>query len=133
MLFTVVAMLSVSFVSCGGDDNEKKSVKQKLVGVWKTSMSSSNWRCIELESDGTLHYDLSVSENGEIIYSSLEETSPYSAKWTYNETEQIISMYRDDGYYNYTYKVNMSDDGNSWVGYKPNGSGNTGVTFTRVR
>ena len=132
LLLSVVAIFSVNFVSCGGDD-ETKSVKQKLVGVWKTSMSNSNWRCIELESNGTLHYGMSVSESGEISYSSLEGTSNHSAKWIYNEADQTISMFADDGYYNYNYKVNMSDDGNSWSGNKVSGGGDKNVAFTRVR
>lgn len=131
LLFTMVAILIVCFVSCGGDDT--KSVKKQLVGIWRTSMSSSNWRYIELESNGILHYGLWVSENGEISYSDLEGTPSHSAKWTYNDAEQIISMFTDDGYYNYNYKVNMSDDGNSWSGIKVNGDGDKGFTFTRVR
>jgi len=114
-------------MACSNDD-DSKSVRQQLVGVWKTSMSSSNWKQIELVSDGTLHYGLKINSNGEYSYNSLDESS----HWSYNESEQTISMYSDDGYYAYTYKVNMADDGNSWAGYEIKSDETKTYTFTRV-
>ena len=114
-------------MACSNDD-DSKSVRQQLVGVWKTSMSSSNWKQIELVSDGTLHYGLKINSNGEYSYNSLDESS----HWSYNESEQTISMYSDDGYYAYTYKVNMADDGNSWAGYEIKSDKTKTYTFTRV-
>ena len=43
-------------------------------------------------------------------------------------------MFTDDGYYTYTYKVNMADDGNSWAGYTTSSSGSTKtVSFVRLQ
>lgn len=127
----IMIMLLLPFtwlvMACSNDD-DSKSVRQQLVGVWKTSMSSSNWKQIELVSDGTLHYGLKINSNGEYSYNSLDESS----HWSYNESEQTISMYSDDGYYAYTYKVNMADDGNSWAGYEIKSDKTKTYTFTRV-
>lgn len=128
----LVVMALPMMVACGGDDDGGSggSVKSKLVGIWKTSMSSSNWKVIELKSDGTLVYNMWVDKDGEIwAYSSLGR----SAYWSYNEQEQTISMYSESGYYAYTYKVNMSEEGKAWAGYKLNSSGSsTTVSFVRL-
>ena len=125
LLFAVMAQTFM--ISCNNDDEPEASIKQKLVGIWKTSMSSSNWRVIELKSDGSIHYALWLNDNGEIwCYGSKR----VDAHWSYNENDQTISMYSDDGYYTYTYKVNMSDDGKSWAGYTIS-KGST-VSFTRL-
>lgn len=114
----ILAASSISLSSCGSDDEPKNNVKQKLVGVWKTSMSSSNWKGIELVSDGTLHYNLSIDSSGNYSYSELDKNQ--SSHWIYNENDQTIFMYSDDGYYSYTYKVSMTEDGKSWTGYDQN-------------
>lgn len=114
----IFAMVCFASVSCGGndDDDNDVSVRQQLVGVWKTSMISSNWRLIQLESNGALHYSMSTNSNGEISYDPLEGSNRI-ARWTFNEKDQTISMYTDDGYYAYTFKVSMGADGKSWAGY----------------
>ena len=128
--FVLVLFVSVCICSCGKDD-DSNSVRKQLEGVWKTSMRSDYWKRIELVGDGTLHYCLGIKNNNEYYYDGLME---YRNKlyWTYNETDQTISMYRDDGYFSYVYKVNMAPDGNSWVGYEINGGKGT-FTFTRVQ
>ena len=126
----IILLLPISWLamSCSKNDDEK-SVREQLVGVWETSMRSSNWKKIELVSDGTMHYNLYISSEGRYSYNSLD----VSSHWSYNESEQTISMYSDDGYYAFTYKVNMAEDGNSWAGYEIT-SGNTKTyTFTRVK
>ena len=131
ILILLFAVLAQTFMtSCNNDDGSEASIKQKLVGIWKTSMSSSNWRVIELKSDGSIHYHMWVNEKGEIWSYSKVGTGAY---WSYNENDQTISMYSDDGYYAYTYKVNMSDDGKSWAGYTINSKGSTiTISFTRL-
>ena len=53
-------------VACNSNDNDNgSSVREKLVGVWKTTLSSNSWKYIELRSDGSLYYDLRIN-NGEI-------------------------------------------------------------------
>lgn len=128
LLFAVIAQTLMT--SCNNDDESEASIKQKLVGIWKTSMSSSNWRVIELKSDGSIHYNMWVNDKGEIWSYSIVGTDAY---WSYNENDQTISMYGHDGYYAYTYKVNMSDDGKSWAGYTINSNGSTTtISFTRL-
>ena len=116
--------LCLSYSSCSKDDND--SVKDKLVGVWNTSMRSSNWKCIELKSNGDLSYEVKVDNDGYIQYSDLAD----EAHWIYDENEKIISMFTPDGYYSFSYTVNMASDGNSWTGI--DSSGKT-VSFTRVQ
>lgn len=129
LLILVVIALPL-MLSCSSDDGSEDSVKHKLIGIWKTSMSSSNWKVIQLKSDGSLQYSMWVKSNGEIWGYSKEGTD---AHWSYNETEQTISMYSDNGYYSYTYKVNMSDDGNSWAGYTISSNGSTKtVSFIKI-
>lgn len=130
LMTILMVTLSLGFASCGSDDDENVRVQQQLVGIWKTSMSSSNWRCIELESNGTLHYSMYIKDNGEIYYSSWAESE--KAHWTYNESDQTISMFTDDGYYAYTFKVNMADDGKSWAGIYTNSKGGT-ETYSFVK
>lgn len=144
MTIIMMAFVCISITSCGSDDDDV-SVKVQLIGLWKTSMGSSNWKYIKLDSDGVMYYgsnaeniDREVSvEMSPVVNGNTPETkvtvgekkSPY-AHWSYNEKEQTISMYRDDGYYAFTYKVTMAVDGNSWAGYD-SASGKT-YAFTRT-
>ena len=128
MLFAVM-MLSM-MVSCGGDDDNSDisdmsnmSVKNQLVGVWETSLSSLNWKHILINSDGTLYYSVSVDKKKGIAYYSAGNR----AHWAFNEQTQTISMYTDDGYYRSTYSVNMAADGNSWAGITSKGGTDTFV------
>lgn len=127
VILFVVATLCVSFISCSKDDED--SVRNQLVGFWYTSISSSNWRVIELKSNGVVYYSLHLDENGIPL-----EDSTYKANWSYNDQEHTISMYTVDGYYTFTYTVNMASDGNSWAGYTTNSKGaTTTVSFTRIK
>ena len=72
---------------------------------------------------------MTINSNGEIFYSVLEASEPV-AKWTFNETDQTISMFTDDGYYAYTYKVSMSEDGKSWAGFDQ--GNNKTYSFTKL-
>lgn len=127
MMLLVVASCFI-FTSCGDDD--EVSVGQQLVGVWKTSMDYSNWKCIELKSDGSLVYGLGITDDGEIKYPNYFS----GGHWIYDDTEHTISMFTADGYYAFTYKVNMAKDGKSWTGYTTNSSGRTQTyTFIKVK
>lgn len=151
LLLSLTIILSIlTLSSCGNDNEEEKSsnsIKKTLVGVWKTSMESSNWRYVYIRPNGVLYYDNNSPEfyekydfkwdntKGEFIYVGNEPdkflptaTPDGKANWAYDESTQSISMYRDDGYYAYTYKVVMSDDSNSWAGVDKNGK-----TFSFVR
>ena len=141
---TLVFILSVGFVSCGSD-NDDVTVNTQLIGLWKTSMGSSNWKYILLQNDGNMYYggnaenidrEVTVSMepvvNGNTPNSSVivgDKKAP-NAHWSYNDSEQTISMYTDNGYYAFTYKVNMSVDGKSWAGYD-SASGRT-YSFIKV-
>ena len=61
--------------SCSKDDdkNETLSVKNALVGAWETSMESSNWKSISIESNGKMKY-------GYMSPKELEENG-----WVYDE------------------------------------------------
>lgn len=131
--------------SCSKDDdkNETLSVKNALVGAWETSMESSNWKSISIESNGKMKYGYmspkELEENGWVydeekgIYELVEGMyyftySPKSnAYWAFDETTQSISMYTDDGYYAFTYRVVMNDDMKSWVGVDTQGKSYTFV------
>ena len=113
-------MLSLAlFDSCSKDDDSSSSVKNSLIGAWKTSMSSSNWRSIYIAPNGNLKYSYVTKENLK-KYTYDEKTNTYyyssdgygwtydpdyNAHWAFDETTNSISMYTDDGYYTYSYKV----------------------------
>lgn len=109
----LIAVMSFGLTACGGDD--EPSVKDQLVGVWRTTMESSNWKVIELRSDGSLVYSISI-ENGTVKYSDGYQSKTY---WIYNENDKTIRMYQDDNYYNFIYVVSMNKDGKSWNGTNP--------------
>ena len=144
VLFFLLGILPVLFFnSCSKDEDSNSSIKSSLIGAWKTSMSSSNWRSIYIAPNGNLKYNYVTKENLK-KYTYDEKTNTYSygsdghfliyhpeynAHWAFDETTSSISMYRDDGYYTYSFKVIMNDDHNSWVGVDT--KGNT-CTFIRV-
>lgn len=133
----------VLFNSCSKDEDTSSHVKKSLVGAWKTSMSSSNWHSIYIAPNGNLKYSYVTKEKlKEYTYDEKTNTyyyssggygwtySPeYNAHWAFDESTNSISMYTDDGYYAYSYKVTMNDDHNSWVGIDSNGRT---YTFTRI-
>ena len=118
--------------SCSEDNEEPMSVKTALIGAWNTSMESFNWKSINIESNGTMKYGyLSAEEleekgyvydTAEGIYKQIDGMylvtyNPKSnAYWAFDEASQTISMYTEDGYYAFTYKVVMNDGFNSWAG-----------------
>jgi hypothetical protein len=72
------------------------------------------------EEEGVYHL---ISGIYHIVY------NPQSnAYWAFDETSQSISMYTEDGYYAFTYKVVMNNDLKSWVGIDSNGK-----TYTFVK
>jgi hypothetical protein len=144
ILFFLLGILPVLFFnSCSKDEDSNSSVKNSLIGAWKTSMSSSNWRSIYIAPNGNLKYNYVTKEDlKKYTYDDKTNTYHYSsdgygwtydpnynAHWAFDETTNSISMYRDDGYYAFTYKVTMNDDHNSWVGVDSKGAT---YTFTRV-
>ena len=144
VLFFLLGILPVLFFnSCSKDEESNSSVKSSLIGAWKTSMSSSNWRSIYIAPNGNLKYNYVTKEDlKKYTYDDKTNTYHYSsdgygwtydpnynAHWAFDETTNSISMYRDDGYYAFTYKVTMNDDHNSWVGVDSKGAT---YTFTRV-
>ena len=136
------------FCSCSKDDNvvdpnSPQGIKIALIGAWRTSMASSNWKIISIRPNGELKYDYVTKENLK-EYTFNENTNTYyyskdgyaweydpksNAHWTYDESIQSISMYRDDGYYTFTYKVIMADDQKSWVGVDSKGNN---YTFVKI-
>ena len=120
--------MATIIIACSGDDGNGSSnsgnIKAQLIGVWKTSIS--DMRFIKLEANGNLLYSGSSKELKEMIkYASTNSTNAF---WSYNGSEQIISMY---GSRTYICKVNMSDDGKSWAGYDTSNSSKT-YTFIKV-
>jgi hypothetical protein len=145
VLFFLLGILPVLFFnSCSKDEESNSNVKSSLIGAWKTSMSSSNWRSIYIAPNGNLKYNYVTKEDlKKYTYDDKTNTyhyyssdgygwtydPNYNAHWAFDETTNSISMYRDDGYYAFTYKVTMNDDHNSWVGVDSKGAT---YTFTRV-
>lgn len=146
-LLWVMILPLLMFCSCSSNDEEESScVKTLLIGVWKTSMESSNWKTIRISPNGGLKYGYRTQEqlknytydkdSNTYVYSWEENGVPYgiiydpadNAHWAFDETTQSISMYRDDGYYAYTYKVTMNENKNSWIGIDSDGR-----TYTFVR
>ena len=123
LCFAILAACSISFTSCGSDD--EPSVREQLVGVWKATMSSSNWKVIELKADGILEYSVQIKDDGSIAYSSISD----KAHWIYNESDQTITMYTEDRYYNFIYVVSMANDGNSWNGH----DSSSGKTYSFIK
>lgn len=134
--------------SCSSDDSVT-SVKSSLIGVWKTSMQSSNWGTIAIHPNGKLKYDyLTKSQLEQYTFNSEKGTYYYqwtdkngiiygveydpndNACWAFDEATQTISMYTESGYYSYSFKVVMNDDKNSWVG--TDAKGRT-YTFKRIK
>ena len=128
-IMMLVVMALPMMVACGGSDDET-SVRDQLVGIWESNMLSSCWKCFKLEADGTVVYDLHPKYNDNGI---LENYHHHIASWVYIEEEKTIKMYTDDQYYSYTLKVDMSESGNSWTGYKRNNKGELDIyNFTRL-
>ena len=134
--------------SCSSDDSVT-SVKSSLIGVWKTSMQSSNWGTIAIHPNGKLKYDyLTKSQLEQYTFNSEKGTYYYqwtgkngiiygveydlndNAYWAFDEATQTISMYTESGYYSYSFKVVMNDDKNSWVGTDAKGRI---YTFKRIK
>lgn len=134
--------------SCSSDDSAT-SVKSSLIGVWETSMQSSNWKTIAIHPNGKLKYDyLTKSQLVQYTYNSEKGTYCYqwtdkngiiygveydpndNAYWAFDENTQTISMYTESGYYSYSFKVTMNDDKNSWLG--TDAKGRT-YTFKRIK
>ncbi len=140
VLFFLLGILPVLFFnSCSKDEESNSSVKSSLIGAWKTSMSSSYWRSIYIAPNGNLKYNYVTKEDlKKYTYDDKTNTyhgygwtydPNYNAHWAFDETTNSISMYTDDGYDAFTYKVTMNDDHNSWVGIDSKGAT---YTFTRV-
>ena len=130
--FKILVVLATIIIACGGNDNDNNgssnsgNIKAQLVGVWKTSMS--NWKYIKLEANGTLIFSGSIKDFKEKISNTSTNTS--KAFWSYNGSENTISMYTDGASYAYTFKVNMAADGKSWAGYE---SGNSSKTYSFIK
>lgn len=119
----IATSICLTFNSCSKDDED--SVQNQLVGVWKTSMSSSNWKVIEIKADGTLLDAIAIRKDGTTYYWG-DGTPLY---WIYNETDKTIRMYQRNNYYNYVFVVSMAKDGNSWNGH----DSSNGKTYSFVR
>ena len=120
-------------------------VKMKNLTVVLKALSSVHGRprSIYIAPNGNLKYNYVTKEDlKKYTYDDKTNTYHYSsdgygwtydpnynAHWAFDETTNSISMYRDDGYYAFTYKVTMNDDHNSWVGVDSKGAT---YTFTRV-
>jgi len=139
-MMMLVALLLPLMTACGGDD--ELSTRQQLVGLWKTSMSSSNWKYIKLLNNGGMYYGssaeyidyevtswISSGPNGTTSGSTVGDKKAPNAHWSYNESAQTISMYTDDGYYSFTYRVSMANDAKSWAGYNEK----SGTTYSFIR
>ena len=146
-LLWVMILPLLMFCSCSSNDEEESSsVKTLLIGVWKTSIGNSNWQTIRISPNGGLKYGYQTQEqlknysydkeSNTYVYSWEVNGVPHSkiydpadnAHWAFDETTQSISMYRDDGYYAFTYKVTMNENKNSWIGIDSDGR-----TYTFVR
>jgi hypothetical protein len=130
----ILVLLATMIIACSGDDNNNSSssnggnIKAQLIGIWKTSMSDNNLRYIKLEANGKLLFSVSATGLKEIINNTSSNSN--KAFWSYNESENTISMYTG-GSYSYTCKVNMAADGKSWTGYDISNSSKT-YTFIKV-
>ena len=115
--------------ACSSSDDDN-SVKNQLVGVWRTTMDISNWKVIQLEANGKIHYGMWQDKDGVPHYDDLEGKP--DALWIYSEQDQIISLYTTNGYYSFTYKVSMSSDGRGWTGTPVSGKNTMAITFTKI-
>ena len=123
----MLAVMTLPLILACGGDNDDTSVRDQLIGIWSTTMTSGNWNLIELKADGSIEYNLHKKADGTIESSGLNHAK--DTHWIYNESDQTITMYRDDNYYHYIYKVSMANDGNSWNGTDPS----TGKIYSFMR
>ena len=143
MMLVMVLGTAIALLSCSkNNEDEVPNVKKSLIGAWKTSMSSSNWKTIFIKADGNLKYGYITKKDLE-KYTYNEDDGTYyyyyvpegesvgygwsydpssNAYWAYDEVGQTISMFTKDGYYAFTYKVVMSEDNNSWAGIDAKGN-----------
>ena len=119
-ILLAVMTMSTMIACSGSDDEDSSSITKQLVGIWRTSMTSINWKYIDIKADGSLIYGRYYGE-GKIGESR-------NGNWIYNETDQTITLYSISADYNYVYKVSMAKDGNSWNGYDT-----AGKTYSFIR
>ena len=134
MAMFCVAILCLGIASCSKDDSKETSVKEQLIGIWQNKLDnvpSSEFDYIELKSDGTFLCDLHPHYTEK---NTLENYHNHNGIWIYDEKEHTLAMTRSDGYWTYTFKIVMSDDGNTWSGYYTRKSGETVTIFyTRLK
>ena len=103
MTILMVAIVSVSFVSCDDDDDVRKDDVSSLIGVWVCDFDPETDYIICFKEDGT-GYDY-FTEDG------MDDDDNFS----YKVRDDKITLYYydsyDDEYYNCTIEYDLSKDG----------------------
>ncbi|MBQ7422344.1 MAG: hypothetical protein IJV27_09430 [Prevotella sp.] len=98
LTFMLVAMLSVSFVSCSSDDDD--SVDNSIVGTWE----DTNY------IDGTWQWTFNSNGKGSCKVSD-RTTYTFTFDFSFNGSTLKISGEEDGERYTDTYSVSISSDG----------------------
>lgn len=121
------------FNSCGDNNNEEDtSVKSALIGVWNTSLESSNWKTICILPHGRMKYHYVsqkeldekyiYNEKDKLYWRGYDSYNPApNAYWTYDAKTKVLSMYTDDGYYAYSFNITMNEDFKSFIAINTQG------------
>lgn len=155
-LYAAIMMLSVSFVSCGGDDDDEEisssvsnSEASQFVGTWYTENTKGFPTVYQFWEDGcayiyqpssTSNYNSSNTVNlGSGHADDEDHTDNY--KWTYDSSTKTLATTitnksplgpsSSSGYYGSTFTVTSYGDG-FWSGYIQSGDDVYSYTFTRV-
>jgi hypothetical protein len=97
MTIVLMALVCTTFISCGDDDDDNKTVKSPIVGTWVISESGSDWSSTEtivFNSNGTG----TLSLQGYATANKKRESYNYSQGFTYNIlSERLLKVHFEVG------------------------------------
>jgi hypothetical protein len=118
-VFVITTMLSINFVSCGGD-NDKKNEPEKasIIGTWRHDFSTG-YILLVFKKDGTGYIE-------EYDHGSIQYSNPI--KYYYDDVKERYMIVETDGDHTYTYPVQYYNE-TTLVLVDPDGKS---MTYTRV-
>lgn len=112
-------MLSISFVSCGGNDDKKNEPeKAAIIGTWRHDFSSG-YILLVFKKDGTGYIE-------EYDHNSIQYSDPIT--YYYDDLKERYMIVEADGDHTYTYPVQYYNE-TTLVLVDPDGYS---MTYTRV-
>ncbi len=101
MTILMVAIVSVSFVSCSGDDENRNENGVSIVGTWRCEFSAQGYSTLTFNSDGTGRYmefdhgKWEDDKNFKYVYSNDKLYYTYfseSKEREYTEVYEVVSL-----------------------------------------